>query len=85
MKREEINKQVISVIADELGCDINEISQQSNMVEDLGADSLDAVEILMQIEDTFNIRIPDTSLQQYRDNIHTVKDVCDLVEKFVND
>jgi acyl carrier protein len=85
MKREEINKQVISVIADELGCDINEISQQSNMVEDLGADSLDAVEILMLIEDAFNIRIPDTSLQQYRDKVHTVKDVCDLVEKFVND
>lgn len=84
MKREEINKQVTSVIADELGCDINEISQQSNMVEDLGADSLDAVEILMQIEDAFNIHIPDTSLQQYRDKVQTVKDVCDLVEKFVN-
>lgn len=81
MKREEINKRVVSVIADALGSDLNVISQQSDLVEDLGADSLDAVEILMMIEDEFSIHIPDGDLQEYRDKVHTVKDVCDLVEK----
>lgn len=83
MKREEVNKRVASVIADELGSDLNVISQQSDLVEDLGADSLDAVEILMMIEDEFSIRIPDGDLQEYRDKVHTVKDVCDLVEKCI--
>ena len=80
MKREEINKRVASVIADDLGCDLNVISQQSDLVEDLGADSLDAVEILMMIEDEFAISIPDGDLQEYSGKVHTVKDVCDLVE-----
>lgn len=83
MKREEINKRVASAIADVLGHDLNVISQQSDLVEDLGADSLDAVEILMMIEDEFTISIPDRDLQEYRDNVHTVKDVCDLVEKCI--
>lgn len=83
MKREEINKRVASAIADVLGHDLNVISQQSDMIEDLGADSLDAVEILMMIEDEFSIHIPDGDLQEYRDKVHTVKDVCDLVEKCI--
>ena len=83
MNREEINKRVASAIADVLGHDLNVISQQSDLVEDLGADSLDAVEILMMIEDEFSIRIPDRDLQEYRDKVHTVKDVCDLVEKCI--
>ena len=83
MKREEINKRVASAIADVLGHDLNVISQQSDLIEDLGADSLDAVEILMMIEDEFSIHIPDGDLQEYRDKVHTVKDVCDLVEKCI--
>lgn len=84
MKREEINKTVASAIADVLSCDINQVSQQTNLVEDLGADSLDAVEILMQTEDAFDIQLPDDQYSEICHSIHTVKDVCDLAEKYIN-
>ena len=84
MKREEINKTVASAIADVLGCDINQVSQQTNLVEDLGADSLDAVEILMLTEEALDIQLPDDQYSEICQNMHTVKDVCDLAEKYVN-
>lgn len=84
MKREQIEKKVVQVIADVLGCDITDIAQSSQMVDDLGADSIDGVEILMQIEGEFDVEIPDQEYYDQKNMIRTVKDICDLAEKYVN-
>lgn len=84
MKREIIEKKVVSAIADVLGCGINDISQQSEMVDDLGADSIDAVEILMTIESELDFELPDNEYYESKAKIKTVKDICDLAEKYIN-
>ena len=47
------------VVAEQLDCDIAEIKEDSKFVEDLGADSLDVVELVMALEEEFDIEIPD--------------------------
>lgn len=84
MKREEINKTVASAIADVLGCEMNAISQQSKLVEDLNADSIDVVEIMMNVEEAFDLQLPDDQYRDMMHSIHTVKDACDLIEKYIN-
>ena len=84
MKREQIEKQVVQVIADVLGCDTADIAQSSQMVDDLGADSIDGVEILMQIEGKLGVELPDQEYYDQKNKIRTVKDICDLAEKYVN-
>lgn len=84
MKREIIEKKVVSAIADVLGLGINDISQQSEMVDDLGADSIDAVEILMTIESELDFELPDNEYFESKAKIKTVKDICDLAEKYIN-
>ena len=54
-----ILEKVKEIIADELGFDIEKITLETNIQDDLGADSLDAVELIMSIEDEFDIMIPD--------------------------
>lgn len=47
------------IIADNLGCDVSEVTDNKSIVEDLGADSLSIVEIIMGIEEEFDLEIPD--------------------------
>ncbi len=68
---------VKTIIANELGVDENKITLEARLTEDLGADSLDAVELIMAIEDEFGIEVNDEAAQK----IHTVKDIVDYVEK----
>lgn len=77
MEREQIKEQVIAIVEDKLGLDKGDASEESNVHDDLGADSLDAVEIIMDCENDFGIRIPDDESE----GIETVKDLIDLVEK----
>ena len=63
------------VIAKQLRIDISEISDDSAVVEDLGADSLDIVEMLMTLEDEMNITIPDDAT-----GLKTVKDIATFIE-----
>lgn len=83
MKREEINKTVASAIADVLGCELCTVSQRSNLVEDLGADSIDAVDILVQLETDLDFELSKDDYHEYLEQVHTVKDVCDLIEKYI--
>ncbi|TVP94810.1 MAG: acyl carrier protein [Acholeplasmatales bacterium] len=67
------------LIADELGIEEDTIELDSDLSEDLGADSLDAVELIMAIEEEFEIEIDDSSAQK----IKTVQDIVDYLEDLV--
>lgn len=64
------------IVADQLGVDAAQVNLDSNFVEDLGADSLDTVELIMAFEEEFDVEIPDTDAEK----IKTVKDVVDYIE-----
>lgn len=66
-----------SIIADQLGIGEDEIKTESSFVEDLGADSLDIVELVMAMEEEFEIEIPDDDSA----NIKTVGDAVTYVDK----
>lgn len=68
---------VKEIIVDELGVDEEEIKLESNLNDDLGADSLDAVELIMALEDEFDMTIDDDVAQ----NIKTVADIVKLIEQ----
>ena len=81
MERNEIEKKVNDVLNDVLGIDFSEIKDDAVLENDLGADSLDAVEIVMGLEHEFDISIPDEKM--YNNEGCTVKDVYDLVEELL--
>ncbi|MBC2850795.1 acyl carrier protein [Cetobacterium sp. 8H] len=64
------------IVVEQLGVDADQVTLESNFVEDLGADSLDTVELIMAFEEEFDIEIPDTDAEK----IKTVKDVVDYIE-----
>ena len=66
-----------SLIADQLGVDGNTITMDTNIADDLGADSLDVVELVMSIEDAFGITIEDEKVAE----LTTVRKVVDYLEK----
>lgn len=66
-----------AVIADRLEVDPGKVSENSNFVEDLGADSLDTYELLQGLEQKFNISISEDEAQNFK----TVKDVMQYMEK----
>ena len=59
MTHEEIVKQVKDIIVDKLGVEESEVTETASFTNDLGADSLDTVELLMEFEKVFGIKIPD--------------------------
>jgi acyl carrier protein len=65
------------VIVDKLDVDENEVTPEASFVEDLGADSLDVVELIMALEEEFNIEIPDTDAE----GIRTVQDAVDYIDQ----
>jgi acyl carrier protein len=67
----DIAERVRTIVAEQLGVDVAEIVPESNIQEDLGADSLDLVELVMVLEDEFDIEVPDEAAEV----IHTVADV----------
>lgn len=72
-------EKIKAIIAQELGVAEEKITLEARLSEDLGADSLDAVELIMAIEDEFNIEVNDEAAQK----IHQVKDIVDYVESVV--
>lgn len=67
---------VKEIIAKQLSVKPEKITDKTNIAEDLGADSLDLVEILMALEDEFGVSIPDEVIPQMK----TIKDVVDFIE-----
>lgn len=70
-----IEQHVLEIIAEQLSINSREIAPDARLIDDLGADSLDSMEIVMQLEEKFGVSIDDGELEQCR----TVKDLCELV------
>lgn len=73
---EELFGQVKDVIAEQLNVEVDEIHEDSSFVDDLGADSLDLVELVMALEDNFDMKIPDEDVE----SIKTVGDAIAYIE-----
>ncbi|WP_290372930.1 acyl carrier protein [uncultured Muribaculum sp.] len=76
----EIASRVKAIIADKLNVDENEVTENAEFTKDLGADSLDTVELIMEFEKEFGITIPDDKAE----GITTVKDAIDYIEAAKN-
>ena len=72
----DISKKVISIIVDKLGVEEKEVTPTASFTNDLGADSLDTVELIMEFEKEFNIAIPDDQAEK----IATVGDAIAYIE-----
>ena len=73
-------EKVKAILADQLNVKTDKVKLESKIVEDLGADSLDVVEMLMSVEDKFNVSVSDEEAV----NLKTVKDIVDLLESKIN-
>lgn len=71
-------EKVKEIVVEQLGAEASEVQLESTFVDDLGADSLDIVELIMAFEDKFGIEIPDEKAEK----IKTVKDVVDYVDEY---
>ena len=72
---EEIQAKVVKIISEQLGKDESEIKMSSHFIEDLDADSLDTVELVMALEEEFEVDIPDEAAEK----ITTVKSAVDFI------
>ncbi|QDV10463.1 Acyl carrier protein [Rosistilla oblonga] len=72
-----IEERVVDIVAEQLGVDKEKITRDTSFVNDLGADSLDTVELVMELEEEFDINIPDDSAEK----IQKVGEAIDYIEK----
>ena len=70
-----VEEKVKKIIVDQLGVDAAEVTPEASFIEDLGADSLDTVELVMALEEEFGIEIPDEQAEK----IATVKDAIEYI------
>ena len=73
----DIQSRVKAIIVDKLGVDESEVAPEASFTNDLGADSLDTVELIMEFEKEFNIAIPDDQAEK----IATVKDAVSYIDE----
>ena len=74
---ENIQEKVTEIIVEQLGVSADQVKPESKMIEDLGADSLDAVELVMAVEEEFGIEVPDEEAEK----LICVQDIISHVEK----
>lgn len=75
--KKDINKTVKQIISKHLGVEESKIKENSNLTEDLGADSLDIVELVIAVESKFDVEIPDRIME----NIRTVQDIITYLKE----
>jgi acyl carrier protein len=75
-----MQKKVVDIIANQLGVDKEIVNPEANVVDDLGADSLDVVELVMALEEAFDLEIPDEEAEKIR----TVKDIIEYLAKVLS-
>lgn len=76
MTEDTLVKEVLETIAEQLAVDVNEVTEEKSFIEDLNADSLDLTELIMTLEEKFNVEIADDQAEKLK----TVKDVLDFVK-----
>ncbi len=76
-KLKEIHEKVKQIISEQLGVDENEVTPSASFVDDLGADSLDQVELVMALEEEFDLEISDEDAEKMR----SVQDAIDYIDK----
>jgi len=76
MSDESIEEKVKGIIVEQLGVNAEQVTQEAKFIEDLGADSLDTVELVMAFEEEFGIEVPDEEAEK----LQTVGDVVKYVE-----
>ena len=74
---ESSEEKVRGIIVEQLGVNADQVTRESKMIEDLGADSLDAVELVMAVEEEFELEVPDDQAEK----LIAVGDVFDYVDK----
>ena len=72
-----VEEKVKQIIVDQLGVEPSEVTPTASFVDDLGADSLDRVELIMALEETFGVEIPDDEAEK----ISTVQNAVDYIQK----
>ena len=77
MSDNSIEKKVRSIIVDQLGVESDKVTADAKFIEDLGADSLDTVELVMAFEENFDIEVPDEEAEK----LQSVADVVAYIEK----
>jgi acyl carrier protein len=77
MAKESVEEKVKQIIVEELGVDEAEVTLNARFIDDLGADSLDTVELVMRFEEEFGIEIPDEEAEK----ILSVRDAIDYIEQ----
>ena len=70
-------EKVCKMLAEQLGIQADTIKPEQEVVKDLGADSLDVVELMMALEDEYGITLPESDVE----NVKTVQDIVDMMEK----
>lgn len=75
----DIAKRVIQIVSDKLAIDPDQIKLESTFTEDLGADSLDVVELLMALEDEFGLQIE----EEQAENIEAIRDIVAYIEEHI--
>ena len=70
-------EKVRDIVVEQLGSEVDEVTLESTFIDDLGADSLDIVELIMAFEEEFNVEIPDEAAEK----IKTVQDVVNYIDQ----
>ena len=75
-KNDEILQKIVDIVVDKLGVDNEKVTEDAKFIDDLGADSLDTVELIMEFEDEFGIEIPDEDAE----TILSVRQAVDYIK-----
>ena len=76
MTKDDVNERVKGIVAEQLGVEIADVTDKAHFADDLGADSLDTVELVMAIEEEFKVDIPDEEAEK----ITTLDEVVTFIE-----
>ncbi|HOJ87415.1 MAG TPA: acyl carrier protein [Pseudothermotoga sp.] len=75
MNKDELMERIKELVAEKLGADIDEVTEDADLIDDLDADSLDLVDLVMAFEDEFGVSIPDEKLEKIR----TIRDIFKIL------